>query len=95
MAAAEEEEEVELTPEQIAAEEARIERELARQEKEEQEREEWARERRAEAELNGPSGVRQLSKKEQLELKNAKRGQGNRTAKTGPRARKPQGDEES
>jgi len=82
-----EEEEVELTEEQAAAEAARIERELARAEAAEEERQRYAEERRRLAELEGPK-PRQLSKKEQEELKAARRGQGDRTAKTGPRRRK-------
>ena len=83
----EEEEEPELTAEQKASEAARIERELARAEAAAQEREAWAAERRRLAELEGPK-PRQFSKKEQEEIKAAKRGQGDRTAKTGPRRRK-------
>ena len=64
-----------------------IERELARAEAAEEERQRYAEERRRLAELEGPK-PRQLSKKEQEELKAARRGQGDRTAKTGPRRRK-------
>jgi hypothetical protein len=82
-----EEEEQELTDEQMAAEAARIERELARAAAADAERQAFAAERRRLAELEGPK-PRQLSKKEQEELKAAKRSQGDRTAKSGPRRRK-------
>uniref|UniRef100_A0A7S2BL03 Uncharacterized protein n=1 Tax=Octactis speculum TaxID=3111310 RepID=A0A7S2BL03_9STRA len=81
------EEEEELTEEQMMAELARRKREIERRLKDEEEREELARQRRAEAELSGPK-PKQLSKKEQQELNERKRGQGNRTAKRAPRRNK-------
>lgn len=81
------EEEVEWTEEQIQNEIARKRRELEAQQKAEQERLEWAAERRRLSELEGPK-PRQMSKKEIDDMKAAKRGQGERTAKTGPRRRK-------
>ena len=84
-----EEAEVEMTPEQKKNEEARLAREAARAEAAEAEKEAYAAERRAAAEagLEGPA-FRQKSKKEIEADKERKRGQGNRTAKTGPRRRK-------
>mmetsp|Transcript_14457 Transcript_14457/g.25284 ORF Transcript_14457/g.25284 Transcript_14457/m.25284 type:complete len:167 (+) Transcript_14457:119-619(+) len=82
-------EEVEMTPEQKANEEARLAREAARQAAAEEEKARYAAERRAAAEagLEGPA-FRQKSKKEIEEERARKRGQGNRTAKAGPRRRK-------
>jgi len=65
---------------------ARI-KELERQQKAELEADKLGEQRRREAEEDGPK-ARQLSRKEQDEMAAAKRGQGNRTAKTGARATK-------
>lgn len=76
--------------EKAAAAAAEIEFFRKQKEREEQaliEREKWAEERRREQEENGGK-PRILSKKEQEELASAKRGQGNRTAKTGARRHK-------